>query len=360
MTGTRQFRRAGEEIIVAFQFLTCIPMPRIQYQSDALSRAIKFFPLVGLVIGFGAVLLENGLSTHLTRPVIALLVLAYLVLITGDLHEDGLADAADGFGGGRSKERILAILKDSRIGSFGATALVLSLLARYLLLASLPLEHFAAYLISAHVLVPLDFLAAELLSRSSSRAAGPGCAHRQADVLCPPCCSEPHSALRWPPSRCGGPPLNRCWPLRSLLHSPAGFIPKRSAVLPAIALEQRINLPRSLSYFVEYGTDECNLLYPARRNRYGWNILRPLRSRVEPSWLRRNFPRSSRSFAHATSARFTPAIFAAPGPQPMPSPAHLILYAASTPVFERSTLANGKVLPGTRSSVAMQRMLVAG
>jgi adenosylcobinamide-GDP ribazoletransferase len=81
-----------------------------------------------------------------------LVVLTYLVLITGFLHEDGLADTADGFGGGWTKDRILAILRDSRIGSFGATALVLSLLARYLLLSSIPVERFASYVISAHVL----------------------------------------------------------------------------------------------------------------------------------------------------------------------------------------------------------------
>ena len=81
-----------------------------------------------------------------------MIVLIYLVLITGCLHEDGLADTADGFGGGRTKDQILAILKDSLIGSYGATALMLSLLARYLLLASLPLEHFAVYVVSSHVL----------------------------------------------------------------------------------------------------------------------------------------------------------------------------------------------------------------
>jgi adenosylcobinamide-GDP ribazoletransferase len=97
-------------------------------------------------------LLQRILMSHLGRPIVALIVLAYLVLITGCLHEDGLADVADAFGGGWSKEQILLILKDSRIGSYGATALVLSLLARYLLLASLPLEHFATYVISAHVL----------------------------------------------------------------------------------------------------------------------------------------------------------------------------------------------------------------
>jgi adenosylcobinamide-GDP ribazoletransferase len=148
----QQILRLGNEMVVAFQFLTRIPMPSIAFEADALSRAIKFFPLVGLVVAFGAVLLQKLLMFHMSRPLVALTMLVYLVLITGCLHEDGLADTADGFGGGRTKDHILSIFKDSRIGSYGATALVLSLLARYLLLASLPMEHFAAYVISSHVL----------------------------------------------------------------------------------------------------------------------------------------------------------------------------------------------------------------
>jgi adenosylcobinamide-GDP ribazoletransferase len=127
-------------------------MPSIHYEADSLPHAIKFFPLVGLVVGSGAALLQRLLIPHLSRPVVSLAVLTYLVLITGCFHEDGLADTADGFGGGWNRQQILEILKDSRIGSYGATALILSLLGRYLLLASLPLEHFAAYVISSHVL----------------------------------------------------------------------------------------------------------------------------------------------------------------------------------------------------------------
>jgi adenosylcobinamide-GDP ribazoletransferase len=148
----QQIRRLGNEIVVAFQFLTRIPMPSVAFEADSLSRATKFFPLVGLVVGSGAVLLQKLLMFHMNRSLVALTVLLYLVLITGCLHEDGLADTADGFGGGRTKNQILAILKDSRIGSYGATTLVLSLLTRYLLLASLPMEHFAGYVISSHVL----------------------------------------------------------------------------------------------------------------------------------------------------------------------------------------------------------------
>jgi adenosylcobinamide-GDP ribazoletransferase len=152
MNIARQIRSLGADAIVAFQFLTRIPMPPAIYQEDSLARAVKFFPLVGLAVGSGAVAIHQLLLPHLNRQLVALLVLAYLVLITGCFHEDGLADTFDGFGGGWNRDQILLILKDSRIGSYGAAALALSLLARYVLLLSLPEQHFAAYLISAHVL----------------------------------------------------------------------------------------------------------------------------------------------------------------------------------------------------------------
>jgi len=152
LSATRQIRNLGWELATAFQFLTRLPMPSVTFEEDSLSRSVKFFPLVGLAVGSGAALLQSVLIVHLARPLTAFVVLTYLVLITGCLHEDGLADTADGFGGGWTKDRVLAILRDSRIGSYGAIALVLSLLARYLLLASLPMERFIAYVISAHVL----------------------------------------------------------------------------------------------------------------------------------------------------------------------------------------------------------------
>jgi adenosylcobinamide-GDP ribazoletransferase len=139
------------DIAVAFQFLTRLPIPQVPFAADGLARAVKFFPLVGLVIGAGAALLQKMLTPHLSRPVSALLVLLYLVLITGCLHEDGLADIADSLGGWNPEQR-LTILRDSRIGAFGAVALALSLLGRGVLLAELPLERFTACLVSAHVL----------------------------------------------------------------------------------------------------------------------------------------------------------------------------------------------------------------
>jgi adenosylcobinamide-GDP ribazoletransferase len=84
--------------------------------------------------------------------VTALIELAYLVIITGGFHEDGLADTADALGGGWTRERMLEIMHDSRIGSFGTLAICLSLLARWSLLAAMPIARLPWYLLAAHVL----------------------------------------------------------------------------------------------------------------------------------------------------------------------------------------------------------------
>jgi adenosylcobinamide-GDP ribazoletransferase len=170
----KQIRRLSEEVLVAFQFLTRIPTLSKTFEADSLSRAAKFFPLVGLAVGCGATLLQKLLLSHLSGALIALVILAYLMLITGCLHEDGLADTADGFGGGWNKDQILAILKDSRIGSYGAAALVLSLLARYVLLSSLPVERFAAYVISSHVLCRWSSLPLSYFLSSAREQEGQG------------------------------------------------------------------------------------------------------------------------------------------------------------------------------------------
>jgi adenosylcobinamide-GDP ribazoletransferase len=143
--------RFAVDLVVAVQFLTRLPVPPVEFAPDGLARSVKFFPLVGLAIGAGAALLQRLLVPHLERPLCALVILLYLVLITGCLHEDGLADLADSMGGWNVEQR-LTILRDSRIGSYGTAAMVLSLGSRAVLLTTLPLQHFTAYLISAHVL----------------------------------------------------------------------------------------------------------------------------------------------------------------------------------------------------------------
>jgi adenosylcobinamide-GDP ribazoletransferase len=137
---------------VAVQFLTRIPVPAHEFDHTSLARAAFSFPLVGLLIGATAASFYRLLEPHLDRVVVSLIVILYLVVVTGGLHEDALADAADGFGGGNSKDRILAIFRDSRIGSYGAIAIVFSITARVVLLSTMPLWDVIPYLIAAHVL----------------------------------------------------------------------------------------------------------------------------------------------------------------------------------------------------------------
>jgi adenosylcobinamide-GDP ribazoletransferase len=140
------------DIAVAFQFLTRLPLDGLAYRPDAFKRAAKFFPLVGLVIGAGDAGVYRFLSPHLPAAIVALLIVLFSTLVTGGLHEDGLADAADAFGGGWTKQQILEIMKDSRIGTYGALALAFSLAARILLLIYLPPARFLQYLISAQII----------------------------------------------------------------------------------------------------------------------------------------------------------------------------------------------------------------
>jgi adenosylcobinamide-GDP ribazoletransferase len=113
---------------------------------------VKFFPAVGVLAGGSAAILYLLLAPHLPALVTAALVLSYLVCLTGCFHEDGLADVADGFFGGRDRNHVLSILRDSRIGSYGGAALALSLLSRMVLIASLAPARIVPVLIAAHVL----------------------------------------------------------------------------------------------------------------------------------------------------------------------------------------------------------------
>ncbi len=140
-------------LFAAFTFLTRIPLPGAgRVDADVLARSAVWFPLVGAVVGgVGALVLEFGGRIWPPLVAAALSVMA-TVLLTGAFHEDALADAADGLGGGRDRDRMLEIMRDSRIGSYGAVALVLVLAARLGCLASLASSDGARVLIGAHVL----------------------------------------------------------------------------------------------------------------------------------------------------------------------------------------------------------------
>lgn len=118
------------ELRAALMLLTRLPV----WPGDApppVSRALWAFPLAGLAVGALALLVWQGAQVlDLPPAMAAVLALATMVLATGGLHEDGLADCADGLWGGRDRARRLAIMRDSRIGTYGTLALILSLAIR--------------------------------------------------------------------------------------------------------------------------------------------------------------------------------------------------------------------------------------
>lgn len=117
-----------EEIRIFFtalMFYTRIPCPEnIDHSDDYINKATRYFPLMGWIVG-GISFAAFYLSSFLFDPNIGVLLsLVAGVLVTGAFHEDGLADVFDGFGGGWTKEKILEIMKDSRVGAYGVIALV--------------------------------------------------------------------------------------------------------------------------------------------------------------------------------------------------------------------------------------------
>ncbi len=142
--------------LTAVMFLTRIPVPRwVGYDPAHLARSTAYFPAVGVIVGLagGAVL---WVAARVWPPfVAAALSTAATVWLTGAFHEDALADSCDGFGGGWDKRQVLAIMKDSRIGSYGAVGLGLALLAKVGAVAAVADAHAGTAvraLVAAHAL----------------------------------------------------------------------------------------------------------------------------------------------------------------------------------------------------------------
>ncbi|GMO23196.1 adenosylcobinamide-GDP ribazoletransferase [Bradyrhizobium sp. TM239] len=127
------------DLRMAVSFVTILPVASSKPAADgAVARATWALPVAGLLVGLaGAFVYKVAIRFGLTPNIAALLALAITALITGALHEDGLADTADGLGGGRTRERKLEIMRDSRIGTYGVCALILSFGLRWSALAAI-------------------------------------------------------------------------------------------------------------------------------------------------------------------------------------------------------------------------------
>jgi adenosylcobinamide-GDP ribazoletransferase len=164
----------------AVMFFTRIPCPSYtDHDPEYLNRSSKYFTLVGLLLGALC-----GLSFWLgvqvfSQPIALLLSFAVSLLLTGAFHEDGLADVCDGFGGGWTKLKILDIMKDSRVGTYGLVGLGLTLAIKFTALNEIPMEMMIPVLISGHAISRLtsvsliyteEYAREDLLSKSKPLA----------------------------------------------------------------------------------------------------------------------------------------------------------------------------------------------
>jgi adenosylcobinamide-GDP ribazoletransferase len=166
---------------IALQFFTRIPIPAwVGFEAPWLQHASRYFPLVGLLVAVVVALVYGAAAWLWPAPVAVLLSTAAGLYLTGAFHEDGLADMCDGFGGGQTRERVMDIMKDSRIGSYGAVVLVLTLGLKCTTLSLLAPGQAIGALLLAH---PLSRLAAVSVIRSASYARDDGKAKPMAQEM---------------------------------------------------------------------------------------------------------------------------------------------------------------------------------
>jgi adenosylcobinamide-GDP ribazoletransferase len=159
-----RLRDEAAALLLAAQFLTRIPIRNPDFTPARMAASPRYYPLVGVLVGAlgAAVLLTAGAALPWTVAVLAST--AATAVLTGALHEDGLADTFDGLGGA-TPERSLAIMRDSRLGTFGALALGLTLAAKVTALAALPPGIAAAALVAGHAASRLSSVAVVASSR---------------------------------------------------------------------------------------------------------------------------------------------------------------------------------------------------
>ena len=128
----RFLNRELELFFAAVGFFTRLPVPmKADFSESDLNHSTRYFPLVGIMIGVVAAVVYTLAAKVVPTELAILASMAATIYLTGAFHEDGLTDAVDGLGGGWEKDQVLAIMQDSRIGSFGAIGLFLILLAKY-------------------------------------------------------------------------------------------------------------------------------------------------------------------------------------------------------------------------------------
>lgn len=135
----------------ALMFYTRIPCPKwVTHDEEYLNKATRYFPMVGWIVGGVCAVVFYGAEYLFNTPIAIIISMITGIFITGAFHEDGFADVCDGFGGGWTKEKILDIMKDSRVGAYGAIGIILMLLLKYMSQLSINVYDLGLVLIAAH------------------------------------------------------------------------------------------------------------------------------------------------------------------------------------------------------------------
>lgn len=173
-------RREVEAFFGAVRFFTRLPVPAwVGHSAEGLNASARYFSAVGLLVGAIGGLVFALAAVAWPMPLAILLSMGATIYVTGAFHEDGLADSADGLGGGWTKEDVLRIMKDSRTGSYGVVAMALVLLGKFVALSQLPLLWIPAVLVAGHslsrfcstvLIARLDYVREDLLSKAKPLA----------------------------------------------------------------------------------------------------------------------------------------------------------------------------------------------
>ena len=137
--------------LTALMFYTRFPVKRIEgWSEEMLNKSTRYFPFVGILVGGVGALMFLGAIQIFPVSIAVLLSMIMTVFFTGAFHEDGFADFCDGFGGGYTKEKILEIMKDSRIGTYGSVGLLMILGIKFLALTQFEIVRIPFFLITGH------------------------------------------------------------------------------------------------------------------------------------------------------------------------------------------------------------------
>jgi adenosylcobinamide-GDP ribazoletransferase len=184
-----KMKRQLHILLTAIQFYTRIPVPAgIEYSDEILNRSTRYFPFIGWLVGGIGAGVYWASSCIVPDALAIVLSMLSTIFVTGAFHEDGFADFCDGFGGGYTREKILLIMKDSRIGTYGSIGLVGMLATKFVALLSIHDFSILIVLLAAHAvsrLMPVAVIFTSVYSRDDATSKSKPIGHKGKGVDLP-------------------------------------------------------------------------------------------------------------------------------------------------------------------------------